>query len=139
VGCVRAEFYVDGVLRDTDTTAQTDPLRGHFHFGGQHFRWDTTTSSDGPHTLRFEVVYTAGQRGAVSRNVTVQNGDGGTAVVDGGVTSDAGPDLGPASGRCGCATTPHALLFAAVLMLGRRRFKQVEPSKQGARPRSSAR
>ncbi len=117
VGCVRAEFYVDGALGYTDTTAQTDPLRGHFHFGGQHFRWDTTVLSDGPHTLRLEVVDTAGQRGAVERTVTVLNGDAGTAPVDAGTSSDAGTDAGPVSGRCGCTAAPSSLLLVAAVML----------------------
>jgi hypothetical protein len=50
-GTTRAEFYVDGVLRSTDVNDT-----GHYHFGGEHNRFDTTAFANGPHVLRL-VVY----------------------------------------------------------------------------------
>jgi hypothetical protein len=84
VHCVRAEFYIDGVLRYTDVNTGN-----HYHFGGGHLRWDTTQLSNGPHTLRYVVVDTAGQTGFVERTVTVSNsfpplGVEGVGIDDGG-------------------------------------------------------
>jgi glucose/arabinose dehydrogenase len=85
VGCVKAEFYIDGVLRYTDVNNQN-----HYHFGGGHLLWDTTQLSNGTHTLRFVVYDTAGRTGFAEVSVTVDNpfpplgvadvkiGDGGT-------------------------------------------------------------
>jgi glucose/arabinose dehydrogenase len=68
VHCVRAEFYIDGVLRYTDVNDGN-----HYHFGGGHLLWDTTQLSNGQHTVRFVVVDTAGQTGFAERTVTVNN------------------------------------------------------------------
>jgi glucose/arabinose dehydrogenase len=83
VGCVRAEFFIDGVLRYTDVNTQ-----GHYHFGGAHLQWDTTQLSNGSHTLRFVVYDTIGQSGAAQVTVTVNNpnpplGVAGVQVDDG--------------------------------------------------------
>jgi len=68
VGTVRAEFYVDGILRYTDINTG-----GHYHFRGTHLLFDTTQYSNGPHTLRMTVFDTAGQSGSAEVNVTISN------------------------------------------------------------------
>jgi glucose/arabinose dehydrogenase len=69
VGAVKAEFYVDGVLRYTDNASD-----GHFHFGGAHTQFDTTQFTNGPHTLRMRVTDTKGQTGETEVQVTFGNG-----------------------------------------------------------------
>jgi glucose/arabinose dehydrogenase len=71
VGCVKAEFWIDGVLRYTDTNTS-----GHYHFGGDHLRWDTTTLSNGTHTLLLKVFDGAGLSGSHQITVTVDNTTG---------------------------------------------------------------
>src|SRR6185295_1003307 len=70
----RAEFYVDNVLKATDPY---DPAVGHFHYGSDHLRWDTTGISDGPHKLRMTVFDTSGLSGSHEVDVVVSNGPGG--------------------------------------------------------------
>ena len=84
VHAVRAEFYIDGVLRYTDVNNND-----HYHFGGGHLLWDTTQLSNGSHTVRFVVVDTAGQSGFAERTVTVNNsfppvGVAGVGIEDSG-------------------------------------------------------
>lgn len=69
VGTVKAEFFVDGVLRYTDTSAGN-----HFHINGAHVSWDTTQLTNGPHTLKFQVTDTIGQTGSQQIQVVVANG-----------------------------------------------------------------
>ncbi|MBV8880790.1 MAG: hypothetical protein JO332_12540, partial [Planctomycetaceae bacterium] len=69
----RAEFYVDGVLKYTDPY---NPAVGHFHYGGDHARWDTTGIPDGPHKVRLTVVDTGGLSGSHEVDVVVSNGAG---------------------------------------------------------------
>jgi hypothetical protein len=69
----RAEFFVDGVLRYTD---EYDGATGHFHYGGSHLRWNTTSISNGPHTLMMVVYDTGGLSGSATVNVTVNNSAG---------------------------------------------------------------
>jgi glucose/arabinose dehydrogenase len=68
VGTVKAEFYVDGILAYTDINNH-----GHFHFGGEHLRWDTSLLSDGPHRLNLIVYDTKGQSNNSEINVMVSN------------------------------------------------------------------
>lgn len=68
VGTVRAEFYVDGVLRYTDVDSS-----GHYHYGGDHLLWDTTALTDGPHTLLMRVYDAQGQSGSHQIGVVVDN------------------------------------------------------------------
>ncbi|WP_408888099.1 PQQ-dependent sugar dehydrogenase [Myxococcus faecalis] len=139
VGCTRAEFFVDGVQRYVDE--RTD---NHFHFGGEHNRWDTTELSPGGHLVRFAVVDTSGQRHQVEVKVCVGEGDctlvpqqepdagsqpdAGTGL-DGGTGSDGGmspPDSDEDSG-CSCGSAPvGSLAWAALtaLALMRRRRRQ---------------
>jgi len=69
----RAEFYIDGVLRYTDPYVATI---GHFHFGSAHLSWNTTSLTDGPHTLRMTVYDTGGLSGSAQISVTVDNSAG---------------------------------------------------------------
>jgi glucose/arabinose dehydrogenase len=78
VAPVRAEFYVDGILEYTDTSAPTGN-QGHYHYGGGHNRWDTTAYSDGVHTLRLVVYDAAGLSGSAQITVVINNS--GTANV----------------------------------------------------------
>ena len=65
---VRAEFWVDGVLRYTDTNSS-----GHYHFGGDHNRWNTAILSDGAHTIMMRVFDEQGRSGAHGIKVKVNN------------------------------------------------------------------
>jgi len=67
-GTYKAEFYVDGVLVYTDENRDA-----HYHLGGAHNLFDTTTLANGPHTLRLVVMDDAGQTGEATVNVTVAN------------------------------------------------------------------
>jgi hypothetical protein len=69
VGCTQAEFFIDGVLVDTDVNNG-----GHYHIGGTHLLWNTTLLSNGAHTLRMTVTDTAGQTGSIEIEVIVANG-----------------------------------------------------------------
>jgi MYXO-CTERM domain-containing protein len=125
VGCTRAEFYVDGVLEYTDT--RTD---NHFHFGGEHNRWDTTGLLPGGHRVRFVVVDSAGMQSAVEVKVCVGDGPCELAQPDAGT---GGPDAGPGpvvtpndDSGCGCGAAPVAplaWLALGALALRRRRSR----------------
>jgi subtilisin family serine protease len=73
VAVARVEFFVDGTLRATDTSAP------------YAFSWNTTTVGNGSHTLRSEAVDSSGNRG-VSANVAVNvaNGPGGAELLSNG-------------------------------------------------------
>lgn len=130
VGCTRAEFYVDGVLEYTDIRSDN-----HFHFGGEHNRWDTTGLAPGGHQVRFVVVDTAGRQSEAVVTVCVGDGsceltqpDAGTGAPDAGTGA---PDAGtggplPADGGCGCGAAPVAplaWLALGALALRRRRAR----------------
>jgi glucose/arabinose dehydrogenase len=68
VGTVKAEFYVDGLLEYTDVNNA-----GHYHIGGDHLRWDTTTIPNGTHTLRMTVYDAGGLSGSHEVTVTIAN------------------------------------------------------------------
>lgn len=64
-GVARVEFWLDGVLRATDTTSPYE------------WAWDTRTSANGSHTLHAEAFDAAGNRGQSSPvTVTVSNASG---------------------------------------------------------------
>ncbi|MBK8210400.1 MAG: PQQ-dependent sugar dehydrogenase [Rhodospirillales bacterium] len=65
---VRAEFYVDGVIKYTDVNSS-----GHYHYGGDHNMWDTTTLSNGTHTLQMTVYNNSGLSAGHRIVVTVSN------------------------------------------------------------------
>lgn len=62
VGVTSVEFRVDGSLKATDTSAPYS------------FNWDTTTASDGSHTITANAFDAAGNSGSDSISVTVDNG-----------------------------------------------------------------
>jgi len=68
VATVKAEFYVDNVLKYTDTHAG-----GHYHINGDHGLWDTTQLSNGSHTLKMTVYDGGGLSGSMQITVTVDN------------------------------------------------------------------
>jgi glucose/arabinose dehydrogenase len=116
VGCTKTEFSVDGVLGSTD--AQTS---GHYHYGGEHNRWDTTSLRPGAHQVRMVVYDTAGQSAAATATVCV--GDGACVFPepeDGGTEP---PPVDADSGGCGCGASPAgavAWLGLGLLLLRRR-------------------
>jgi hypothetical protein len=70
VAVTKVEFYVDSVLKGTDTTSSYT------------YSWDTTAYSNGAHTLYTKAYDAAGNVGtSASRSVTVSN----TVVDDGGL------------------------------------------------------
>jgi glucose/arabinose dehydrogenase len=69
VSTVKAEFFVDNVLRYTDVNNGN-----HFHYGGAHTQFDTTQFTNGAHTLRMRVTDTSGQTGQQEVQVTIGNG-----------------------------------------------------------------
>lgn len=78
VGVSRVEFYVDGALASTDTSSPYS------------FAWDTTTASNGAHTLSAKAFDAAGNSATSSSvSVTVSNSGGAdvTAPVISNVTS----------------------------------------------------
>ena len=65
VGVSRVELYVDGALAGTDTSSP------------YQIAWNTTATSNGPHTLQTRAYDAAGNNGSsVSVGVTVNNGGG---------------------------------------------------------------
>ncbi len=65
---VRAEYEIDGVRRYTDINTL-----GHYHFGGDHNRWNTTILANGIHTLTMRVFDAQGRSGAHRIRVRVGN------------------------------------------------------------------
>jgi hypothetical protein len=61
VAIVKVDFYIDGVLRGTDTSAP------------YAFAWDTTASGNGSHTLRATATDAAGNSTSATNTVTVAN------------------------------------------------------------------
>ena len=75
-GVARVEFYLDGVLASTDTSAP------------YAWSWNTTTASNGSHTLSTKAYDAAGNVGtSAGVTVTVSNVGDTTAPVISGVTS----------------------------------------------------
>ncbi|NOK38676.1 hypothetical protein HMI49_36335 [Corallococcus exercitus] len=121
VGCTHAGFYVDGTLEYTDVRSDN-----HFHFGGEHNRWDTTGLTPGPHTVRFVVVDTQGL--PAEATVTVCVGDGscepaaGTDAGTGGTDAGTSPPPTEDESGCGCGAAPVApLAWLALVALATRR------------------
>lgn len=107
VGCTKAEFYVDGVLASTD--AQTS---GHYHFGGEHNRWDTSSLAPGAHKVRMVVTDTAGMTGEAEVKVCV--GDGPCVFPEPQEDEEGGCS-------CGAGAGGAAAWLALVVFLRRRR------------------
>lgn len=68
VGVVKADFYVDGIWKYTDTNST-----GHYHYRGDHNRWGTTGLTAGYHTLRMKVYDSEGLSGAHLIRIRVAN------------------------------------------------------------------
>ena len=60
-GVVKVEFYVDDVLKGTDTSSPYS------------CDWDTKTAADGLHTIKVQAEDTIGQKTSATINVTVNN------------------------------------------------------------------
>ena len=69
VGTVKAEFFVDDILKYTDPNNG-----GHYHYGGAHTLFDSTQFTNGAHTLRMRVTDTKGQTAQQQVQVTISNG-----------------------------------------------------------------
>lgn len=109
VNCVRAEFFVDGVLLYNDVSSAN-----HFHINGAHSLWNTTSLSNGPHTLRMRVYDTAGNSDDVEVTVTVDNSPGGGGGSGSGGSSDS---------KCGLGTAFASLMLMVLLAFGFRRLR----------------
>jgi hypothetical protein len=82
VGVTRVELYRDGALIGTDTSSP------------YAFTWDTTTVSNGSHSLQTRAYDAAGNTGSSAVvNVTVSNGGGGGGelIVNGGFEGSTSP------------------------------------------------
>jgi glucose/arabinose dehydrogenase len=66
VSTVKADFFVDGILRYTDVNNGN-----HFHFGGAHTLFDTTQYTTGSHLFRMRVTDTKGQTNAAEVRATI--------------------------------------------------------------------
>ncbi|NVJ09689.1 PQQ-dependent sugar dehydrogenase [Myxococcus sp. AM001] len=124
VGCTHAEFYVDDVLRYTDVQSEN-----HFHFGGEHNRWDTTDLTPGWHRVRFVVVDSTGQQGSAEATVCVGEVPCEPQPSDAGTDTDGGTQPPPPHepGGCDCNAMPLAPLAwgsLAWLALQRRRSRR---------------
>jgi glucose/arabinose dehydrogenase len=69
VRTTKAEFFVDGTLRYTDTAPGS-----HYHYGGTHLMFDTTQFSNGPHVVRMRVTDTASQTAQQDASILIANG-----------------------------------------------------------------
>jgi hypothetical protein len=67
-GTYQAEFYIDDQIAYTDMNREA-----HYHINGGHDLFDTTTLSNGQHTLKMVVYDDAGQTGLATVTVTVAN------------------------------------------------------------------
>ena len=65
---VRGQFFVNNVLRFTDTHPS-----GHYHIGGDHNMWNTTVLPDDNYTLRLTVTDDQGRSGSHEVRVRVAN------------------------------------------------------------------
>ncbi len=99
VGVTNVEFYIDSVLKGNDTTSPYS------------FSWDTTTYTNGSHSIfsrAYDAALNVGQSTTI--NVTVNNGGGG-----GGQTAVFDPVLQAPK----CATVGSSCDTAAAIVIGR--------------------
>jgi subtilisin family serine protease len=98
VGVTRVELYIDGVLRGTDTSSPYS------------IAWDTTTVSNGGHSLQTRAFDAAGNSGSSSTvNVTVSNGTGGgELIVNGGFEGSSSPWTRTGDSYWSTGAYPHA-------------------------------
>jgi hypothetical protein len=64
----KAEFHIDGQVAYTDSNRE-----GHYHLNGAHNLFDTTTLSNGQHTLKLIVYDDKDQPGEASVVINVSN------------------------------------------------------------------
>ena len=69
IGVAKVEFSIDGVLKSTDTTSP------------YAYSWDTTTETEGTHSITAKAYDTIGQTATDSITVTVDNVPGGGMTV----------------------------------------------------------
>ncbi|MFH1957900.1 MAG: Ig-like domain-containing protein [bacterium] len=92
-GISRVQFYIDGVIKSTDTSSPYS------------YSWDTTAESEGSHTVKVTAYDTANQTASVQHTVTVDNdpepsvsitspADGATVSGTVSVTASASDDNG---------------------------------------------
>jgi glucose/arabinose dehydrogenase len=112
-GTVKGEFFIDGQLEYTDNTRD-----GHFHFGGSHTQWDTTTLSDGPHTLRLVITGADGTSARHQINVVVRNGGAPLGEGDGIDGIDGVDGRGAPAAGTGCSGGDRNAAAGTVLMVG---------------------
>ena len=99
VGVTRVELYIDGVLRGTDTSSPYS------------IAWDTTTVSNGGHSLQTRAFDAAGNSGSSSTvNVTVSNGTGGGGelIANGGFEGSSSPWTRTGDSYWSTGAYPHA-------------------------------
>ena len=65
---VRAQFLINDVVRYTDTNSSA-----HFHIGGDHNLWNTTTLADGVYVLELRVFDNIGKMGRHTIKVRIDN------------------------------------------------------------------
>ena len=75
VGVAKVEFYIDGSLRASDTTSPYS------------YSWNTTTSSNGSHTVMARAYDAANNSRSASRTVTVSNSTSDTTLPSVSITS----------------------------------------------------
>jgi uncharacterized protein involved in tellurium resistance len=86
IGVSRVEFYVDGVLKGTDTTSPYS------------YSWDTTTASNGSHTVMAKAFDAAGNNNSHSISVTVSN------ATPLSITSSGASNITPSEGTISWTT-----------------------------------
>jgi len=97
VGVTRVEFYVDGVLRGTDTTSPYS------------ISWNTATVANGAHSVTAKAFDAAGNSAtSAAANITVNNTAGQELIVNGGFEGSASPwTLSGTSSWTGTGAYPH--------------------------------
>jgi glucose/arabinose dehydrogenase len=121
---VKAEFFVDGVLKYTDPY---DPAVGHFHYNGAHAQWDTTQLSNGSHTLKMTVFDSNNLTGTDQVMVTVDNassGGGGGGGGGGGAPSASTSSSTAPKAWGGCGATGMEIVVVGLVALLRRKRRR---------------
>jgi glucose/arabinose dehydrogenase len=120
---LKAEFFVDGVLKYTDPY---NPAVGHFHYNGAHAQWDTTQLTNGPHTLKMTVFDSNNLTGSDQVTVTVSNTTSAPPTGGGGGTGTPAPAAAGGSapsawGNCGTTGMEGVALLGLLALLRRKR------------------
>lgn len=127
VAPVRAEFRINSLIVYSEENTS-----GHYHAGGGHNRFDTTSYGDGPHELVFVGYDTIGQSCTATVQITFANHrqDPEPTQLDAGPrvpSSDAGTPVTRRDGGCDCQLTrqpkraaPSLLFIVPLVALARR-------------------